>query len=254
MAVVSTLAQIFTLTDQGLGNPPDFPALQIKRAVHEACALYWTDLIQSDQNQVIKCTSSIPFVADTYIYSLAAITDMTMPDWVEMQVDNTDADWILVSVVNRDSLGMFRDRNELVCSIYSQLVNNVLVNTIEFSYIPWTLGSDFHNFRIWYDPAITVNVNDEAATGFPPEYNYLMATVAKIELIPILMRREVDLAAENKIDKDMLNAKIGTWNALLRTCEAKRIEWDKKWKFYSRGSRLNQGGRRKRMYMNAGYL
>lgn len=253
MAVVSTLAETFTLTSQGLGDPSNLPAIQVKRAVHEAAALYMADLIQSDQNQVIKCSASIPFENNQWIYSLAAITDMTMPDWVEIQVGSTDADWTLASVVNRDSLSMFRDRSELACAFYSRLTNDVLVNTVEFSYTPWAIGSEDNNFRIWYDPWITVNTNEGQPTGFPPQFNYLLATVAKIKLIPILIQLTVAEAKEEKTDKDILSAQIKSWNTFLELCVSERIEWDKKWKHYSLGSRANQSGRKKR-FMSEQYL
>jgi hypothetical protein len=253
MSVVSTLAEIFTDVHQKLGAPARSPSIQIKRAVHEACAIYWTELIQSDQNQVIKTTALIPFVDNQYIYSLADITDMAMPDWVEVQIGPNDSDWVLVSVVNRDSLSLFRDRSELACSIYSRLESNVLVNSIEFSYNPWTIGSENNNFRIWYDPTITVNTTDGDATGFPHEYNYLIAVEAVIKLVPIMIQVDVALAKEEKTEQFILNAQMKAWEMLLQQTLDERVEWRKKWRNYCLGSRLNQGGRKKRFYQNGYY-
>lgn len=254
MSVISTLAEVFSDVHQGLGAPPKLGAIQIKRAVHEAFALYWTDLIQSDQNQVIKTSASIPFVNNQYIYDLSDITDMTMPDWVEIQFGPNDSDWTLVSVVNRDSLSMFNYRNEMACSIYSRLEDNVLVNSIEFSYTPWNLNSQNNNFRIWYDPSIAINTTDGNPTGFPPEYNYFMAVCAKIKLIPICIQMDIQSAKEEKSDKAILQAQMGAWNLMLQLCGDERQEWAARWKHYKLGSRANQGGRKKRRYQPDQYL
>lgn len=254
MAVIDNLAKVFTDVHQGLGAPAGLSSIQIKRAVHEAFALYWTDLIQSDQNQVIKTSDSIPFVANQYIYDLSDITDMTMPDWVEIQVGSNENDWVLVSVVNRDSLAMFRYRREIACSIYSRLENNVLVNSIEFSYTPWTVGSENNNFRIWYDPFIQINTTDGEPSGFPPQFNYLIAVEASVSLIEILKQLAIASAAEKKSSEVILQATLSSLTSLKADFLDKRASWRDKWKHYKLASRANQGGRKKRSIMGNIYL
>jgi hypothetical protein len=243
-----TLAQVFSLTFYGLGAPKNLDLNSVKRAVHEEAAFYWTDLIQSDQNQVTKVSASIRFDLNTVLYSLESLTDMVMPDWVEVQIGSDIVqDWRLVPVVNRDSLPSFRDRGELVCSFYSELnsTTNLIVTQIEFSF-PFGNGSASDNFRVWYDPTISLTNNPDRPTGLPNEYNYMLACRARIKLIPECIALAIQDAKENKTDKFILEAEINNWDTKLKTEAVDAARWDAKWKFFKNASRTSQGGGKKR--------
>jgi hypothetical protein len=243
-----TLAQVFSLTFYGLGAPKNLDLNSVKRAVHEEAAFYWTDLIQSDQNQVTKVSDAIAFDLNTVLYSLESLSDMVMPDWVEIQVgSDTVQDWRLVPVVNRDSLPSFRDRGELVCSFYSdlQIKNNTIVTLIEFSF-PYGNGSTYDNFRVWYDPTVSLSNNPDEATGLPIEYNYMLACRARMKLIPECIGLAIQDAKENKTDKFILEAELNSWDTKLKLEAADAARWDAKWKFFKNASRTSQGGGRKR--------
>lgn len=243
-----TLAQVFSLTFYGLGAPKNLDLNSVKRAVHEEAAFYWTDLIQSDQNQVTKVSAAIPLQLNTVLYSLDSLTDLVMPDWVEVQVgSDTVQDWRLVPVVNRDSLPSFRDRSELVCSFFSDLNSNsnTLVTQIEFSF-PVGNGGTNDNFRVWYDPTISLTNNPDRPTGLPNEYNYMLACRARIKLIPECISLAIQDAKENKTDKFILEAEINSWDTKLKLEAADAARWDAKWKFFKNASRTSQGGGRKR--------
>jgi hypothetical protein len=247
MSQLDTLAKVFSLVQQGLNAPAD-PSflLQVKRAVHESCALYMTELIQSDQNQIIKKTAEIPFVDRQTIYSLDDYPDMTMPDWVEVRTGDDTIEpyyWELVDVVNRDSLPLYQERVGIACSFYSEQNDSsrpFLSKKIEWSYIPQV--GDGGLFRVWYDPTISIATSDNAATGFPQEYNYLIAIEARLKLIPILMQMDVQSMADNETSEFVLKAKMSTWSAMQAQAVAEREVWAKKWKHYCLASRTNQGG------------
>lgn len=245
MSQLDSLAKIFSLVQVGLGQPAD-PSflLQVKRAVHEACAFYMTDLIQSDQNQIVKKSGEIPFVNNQCTYSLASITDMTMPDWVEVkQRSNQTTDeinWSLVTVVNRDSLPLYQDRTELACAFYSDLPSGT--RYIEWSYIPFIQNTPNNcTFRIWYDPHIVVNTGDNEGTNFPPEYNYLIAADAKMRVLPYLIGKAMDNIPPNT-DRYVMRAIMGNWQTIEAQIARELQMWEQKWRFYKLASRTNQGG------------
>lgn len=244
----SILAEVFTLTFYGLGEPKNLSLNQVKRAVHEAAAYYWTDLIQSDQNQIAKVSASIPFVANQVVYSLISITDFSTPIWVEIQVgSNVQTDWQLIPVINRDTLPEYRNRPELVCSIYSNINKNRLQPTIEFSYAYITAtGGSNNNFRVWYDPSITINNSPELPTALPVEYNYMLANHARIALIPICIQADIQEARENKTESFIVDAKMQAWKAMQASEIMAAAKWAEKWNYYKNAGRSGQGGGKKR--------
>jgi len=253
--MLTTLAEIWTLAWQGLGAPEDENVrLQIMRAVNEVSALKWSGVRQSNQNQYIQPTDEITFNNNECLYEMSDFwTGPVIPAWVEVRSGNRadfgangNNGWGPVTVCNRDALQQFRNRGDSACSFFSTPNEGQATTTdyIEWSFTPqWFDGS---RFRVWYSPAINLSVLDNATTGLPTEFNYYIAILARIKVIPVLKQQLVAEASRNDRDKDFVKMQLGIWDQMLVEAKAETPEWEERWKWWKNASRGQQNNRKKR--------
>ena len=214
------------------------------RAVTQSLALLKQHSSFSSQNLSLEKYEWSPASRDV---SLAAVTDLAIPAWVERQYgNNVNADdnfWPNVQVCNLAELEGARIRGEWnKCAFY--IDSGVM--RIRFSYDPTDFTPTTH--RLWYSPNVDIAdaFNDTALEIGTTNFFPYVSALAELELIPTM------LIKIGLLKNDAYNALGPALENRQAYLQAKAAVWHDRFKHFTYGERGNRKGGRRRNILPRG--